>query len=320
MSRFGFVLLPVMALACSVAEPAAAYTITIIDAPGSPGNTQPTGINDLGQVVGMSSVGNFIDLNGTFNQITGAQGNVTGINNSGQVSGYAYTGFSPATGDGYQAFIYSNGTLYNLPATAADNYSTATFAYGINNVGVFVGAFTGPGNVPFEATEAGSFTPEPAITTLLGINDAGQTVGYEYNPATGYVQSYGYINGAFTFLSVPGSRTGTVAQGGFTYVAGINNEDQVVGNYTAVNGQSDAFLDDGGVFTTLNGLGGIPGNAVVKGINNEGQIVGYYQDAVGVHGFIATPTTVPEPASFALLGVGLAMAIAVRRSSPIRQP
>lgn len=33
------------------------------------------------------------------------------------------------------------------------------------------------------------------------------------------------------------------------------------------------------------------------GITNAGQIVGSFKDELGVHGFVATPTPVPEPAS-----------------------
>jgi probable HAF family extracellular repeat protein len=40
------------------------------------------------------------------------------------------------------------------------------------------------------------------------------------------------------------------------------------------------------------------------GINDVGQVVGFYEDGTGTHGFLATPTTVPEPGTFALMVAG----------------
>jgi probable HAF family extracellular repeat protein len=54
----------------------------------------------------------------------------------------------------------------------------------------------------------------------------------------------------------------------------------------------------------------VPGatDTVIEGISNAGEITGYFTDAnANTHGFFATPSvTVPEPATLALIGIGLA--------------
>jgi probable HAF family extracellular repeat protein len=63
-------------------------------------------------------------------------------------------------------------------------------------------------------------------------------------------------------------------------------------------------LSSGGIFTTINDPGSTFGT-YSRGINNTGQIVGEFQERDGNHGFVATPTAAPEPASMALLGTGI---------------
>jgi hypothetical protein len=55
----------------------------------------------------------------------------------------------------------------------------------------------------------------------------------------------------------------------------------------------------------------------VQGINDTGEIVGVYFDAQGIHGFLATPATVPEPAPLTLF-VGGVLGVLAARHRPRR--
>src|SRR5262249_8407228 len=86
---------------------------------------------------------------------------------------------------------------------------------------------------------------------------------------------------------------------------GINNQGQIVGTYHDLAGYH-GFVYDGRHFTTLNVDGAK--DTFATGINDAGQVVGWYAvvDATAhYHGFLATPLTVPEPATLTLLLVGM---------------
>ena len=61
------------------------------------------------------------------------------------------------------------------------------------------------------------------------------------------------------------------------------------------------FLDNGGMFTTLDPFGSM--TVTANGINDAGRVVGFYADANGnTIGF----STVPEPSTWAMMLVGFA--------------
>jgi probable HAF family extracellular repeat protein len=114
----------------------------------------------------------------------------------------------------------------------------------------------------------------------------------QYADANGTFHGFLLSGGSFTTLDAPGST--------LTLALGINDAGQIVGEYEA-SGRFHGFLLSGGSFTTLDPPGSTFTNAL--GINNVGQIVGLYSDASGrTHGFLAT--SVPEPGSLTLLGLG----------------
>jgi uncharacterized membrane protein len=87
---------------------------------------------------------------------------------------------------------------------------------------------------------------------------------------------------------------------------GINAAGQVVGSYTSAAGFF-GFLYDArtGAVTTI----AVPGavSTVAHGNNASGQIVGSFFDGLRRRGFLGTSTTVPEPATLALAGAGVAL-------------
>jgi probable HAF family extracellular repeat protein len=88
---------------------------------------------------------------------------------------------------------------------------------------------------------------------------------------------------------------------GKTDALGINDTDQIVGNYRDASGGRHGFLLSGGTYTTLDDP--LATNTFASGINASGQIVGYYRDASGgFHGFLlsgGTYTTLDDPLAFA---------------------
>ena len=64
----------------------------------------------------------------------------------------------------------------------------------------------------------------------------------------------------------------------------------IVGFFTDASNKQHGFIDNGGVFTTIDNPLGVNGTSL-NGINDAGEVVGYYTDANNVtHGFVANPT------------------------------
>jgi hypothetical protein len=116
---------------------------------------------------------------------------------------------------------------------------------------------------------------------------------------------------SFTTIDAPGVSSGTWPQG-------INNSGQIVGSYYTGNmGRTYGYLYIDGNFVA----GIVFGDSTsANGLNNSGQIVGTYSDSTGAHGFLATPSVVPEPRTLPLLaGCLIGLAMALRRRLPARK-
>lgn len=142
-------------------------------------NTVPTGINDLGTIVGFFVGGDgqthgFVDQGGVYSQfdVPGASGtSLYGINDEGAMVGQ----YDPAGGGGWVSFVDENGVLTTLPGLSIAN--------GINDEGVIVGSIGCCASQQAVVYENGVYTtlamPGSAIRSgATGINDAGQIVGF----------------------------------------------------------------------------------------------------------------------------------------------
>lgn len=276
------------------------FAFTTFDVPGAI-NTEPHGINDVGQIVGSYTTSanspphGFLYDGSAFTTIDvppqpglPALGTTLfGINNAGQIAGT----------------IFENILLQNPHAFELDSRGVTFLdfpghrngvAYGINNSGQIVGYFYD------DVATHGFLYTNGAITAIdipgltragaSAINNLGQIVmgGDTYD---GFL----YSNGTFTTIHFPGARN--------TYLYGINDAGQIVGMPAGVLDPDNGFIPIG-----------IPGarGTIPFGINNVGQIVGRFVDDSGVeHGFIATP--VPEAASVLFIAAGLLVTMLIGR-------
>jgi probable HAF family extracellular repeat protein len=278
------------------------YTYVTID--GSPNisnntyRTTLTGINNLGQIIGSSSgtPNGFMYSNGQISALnldSGAGNNIWiigGNNDAGQI---VDSSVSNAYGY-YYGYLVTNGK--NTPIGDPNGYYY-TVPKDINNVGQIVGYYIVYDQYSYAFIDTnGTFTtitPQYTIPGLIdiyanGINDSGEVVGayvIQSGPTEASQTVHAFVANSNSFVTI-GDDLGTGAA-----ALGVNNAGQIVGYYADSAGINHAFLDDAGVFTTIDDPLGTKGS-VATGINDSGQIIGYYTDSNGQqHGFLATPST-----------------------------
>ena len=145
-------------------------------------------------------------------------------------------------------------------------------------------------------------------TNAQGIDNNGLVTGFY---STDGVHQHGFFydttTGQYTLPADP------VEPGLFlTQFLGINDKGLAVGYWQDAAGNQHGFLYNVNthVYTFLDdpNAGTNAGMEItqITGINDSNEIVGFYVDANGAQrGFYATATATPEPASMALIGLGL---------------
>jgi probable HAF family extracellular repeat protein len=270
-----------------------------IDYPGAV-ITDPSGINDIfsgsvidqsgkiGQVVGTyydgtgTQHGFLYDIGYTSIDYPGAYGTgANGINNGGSVVG-GYTENNPSRTP--HGFLYQNGSFNVIDFPGA----LATSAQGINDAGQIIGNYEdASGKIHGFFYVSGLFQSfdDPASTDATGgaaINGFSQVVGGSSGPNLGFFQGFletyaGATTPIFQTFDYPGAD--------ISNLFGINNNGQIVGNYTILGGAAGGFLYDGANFVTVTPPGASSSN--VFGLNDYGQIVGNYSASGTQHGFAA---------------------------------
>jgi len=243
----------------------------------------------------------------------GNNGQAGGINNRGQIVGVSETpNPAPICSPFFlqiEAAIWQNANVQELPPFPGD---TDGFANGINDNGQAVG-FTifcvtaGAANFRAVLWPKG---PNGGVIDLgnLGgaggniafdINNKGQVVGQSDLPGDTTHHAFLWQNGVMTDL-------GTILGLPVSLANGINNKGQIVG-FSQDSNNTVAWLWQNGVMTDLNTL--IPPDSPwflieALGINDRGQIAGpAFNTSTGeFHGYLATPVESHENGEVAVLG------------------
>ena len=198
---------------------------------------------------------------------------IYGINDSGVIVGtYNVAPTSPAPS--YPSgFVDDKGTITSIASTGGFKGSTAQ---AINNRGEYL------------VNEANQYTGQmtlyakdgTAITTLTnfqgtGLNNKGDIVGITAQPRTS--ELYSIKTGTSTTIQVAGAL--------HTAATGINDHDEIVGNYQDTASNWHGFIQIGQKMSFLNYPGA--SETFIEGVNNSGVVVGYYNTASDEqHGFV----------------------------------
>ncbi len=306
------------------------YTFQAVDPPIATTAGVLYGINDAGEVVGFyGSTGGSdpgIGFNGTPPYVASTSFNIT-------LDDYGYTSSLEGAVNNLGTVV---GRLIDYTGNSVGYVYNPTLAFGEQLTLV-----TDPQTPPAE-TEAGT-----AYNELLGINDYGMAVGDRYERSTN--TTYGYLYDSLTGVVTPftlaggidvvptgindagticgsevvaGVTIGFIDQGGVvtqltgpagatnTQAYALNNNGQVVGQYTDAGGTTHGFVYDvaTATYTTVDDPNAVGGFTQIDGINDQGQIVGEYGTGGYVYGFLGTIQggfeTVGDPLAGTTVAVG----------------
>jgi hypothetical protein len=318
------------------------YQFTNFDGPTPNGaGTTINGIANTGTIVGFTSPDGTTFNNFTANPLVSTSVTMLNVNNSttAMANGINSAGTVVGSDGNGNAFTLSGGSV----ATYIPGGGTSAAAFGINDAGIIVGQYaTAAGKTPGYVLNGTTLTTinapsRPNTVNAQGINGNGLIVGF-YMGTDG--QDHGFMS-HYNPGSPPSTLTGTAiadptiptnvpgepgATFVFSQVLGVNDQGIAVGYYGDSTLSQHGFIYNThtGVYSFLDDPSEGFHNGVevtqITGINNAGEITGFYTDANGLaHGFVSL-SSVPEPGSPVLMGIGLAAVVGLARRNRTRRP
>jgi probable HAF family extracellular repeat protein len=222
------------------------------------GSVTGRALNNLGQVAGSTGSQAFLYSGGVITVLGDFGGGLSsgaGINNNGQVTGFATNSDGVA-----KAFIYSAGVMTGLGTLGTGQASSGL---DINDAGQIVGAAepsVGALAIPFLYSAGVMGNLGLSDGSAEAINNSGQIAGRAQLVPVSEPHGYLYSGGTITDL-------------GFDALPrDVNNLGQVVGSLDLFGPEFHAFLYSGGTRTDLGAPAGLSSNAAA--INDSGDIVG----------------------------------------------
>jgi probable HAF family extracellular repeat protein len=320
------------------------YQFTALHAANGYTNTEPTAINDFGQVVGISFNTNLessqatIWIGNSASPLISSGFGVSqafGINNAGQVVGGANIS---STDNDWHAIVWNSagpqdlgpgnafaintagqvaGTNGSQRATIWNGTTPTTIGSGPDQTGAINSSGQVAGSSGYDAVvwNNGIKNPLPGLGGIgaraQAINDLGVSVGYSWIP------------GNSTYHATIWNGTGVIdlgsLGGGQSRALGINNTGTIVGDSTTATGFQHATLwtamgpVDLNSFIDPSTIGKDWTLAVAVGINAEGSITGISRNYFSGQweGFILKPIPEPKIHYMMLFGLGLLGAIVI---------
>lgn len=196
-----------------------------------------------------------------------------GINDSGQVTGYAWTASQQN-----RAFRWQNGVITKLPTDAA--WIGGTYSYGndVNNSGrvALTVEFSG-------GLERAAYYDGTNIQNIHTVSSGYESQAYAINDAGKVAGSYGQDATQRAFLW--SSATGMTALDTVKSLAyDLNASDRVVGRYLSNTGYNHACYWENGSRADIHGSSTFASEA--WGVNSSGQVVGWRNSGSDKHAFL----------------------------------
>jgi hypothetical protein len=279
------------------------YAFETLNNAHDPTFNQLLGINDNGKIVGYFGSGKPGHPNKGYRLLPpygqgsyinenfphSAQTQVTGLNNHGLTVGF----WVNAKGANHGFYAVNGQHFRQVDFPTADNAKPQVDQLlGVNDSDVAVGFYTdGQGtnhgysfNILTHRFRSINVNGDTSVTAAA-INDLGDVAGFATNSAGTMEAFLKQSNGRLIRLNFPGASS--------TQAFGVNNGDEVVGQYMVGTGNSattHGFVWAPGLgFENVDDPNGI-GATTINGVNDHGDLVGFYTDSNGnTDGLLATP-------------------------------